>query len=233
LSPSKKPQILLTAIVTVLIFAYSNVRAAGAVQQSATALQTDKSISVLTAIDLLPEAGPDKQRIENTSRMVGRQSIYRLHKRVDTLRWLEDFIVRANDFMNDHPDSTNSMHVIIGDAYHWIGHILEDTGKPRSAAVAYWDSFKSYQLSNSVSSVGINNLVTRSHAAVHLQRLFRSYAVPIPSEVDGFSADRVSLFVSERIKQLEIYEATVDRINSAPLPSQLSCSAIMGLRAGH
>jgi len=76
---------------------------------------------------------------------------------------------------------------MIGDAYHWIGHIQEDRRNLENAWEAYWKSHEHYSLSKIKHSVFISNLLTLDHAKFHLAELEKKTGQNYPWTIKTFA----------------------------------------------
>ena len=70
-----------------------------------------------------------------------------------------------------HPENGERSQLMLGDAYHWIGHIFEDRGELDRAWEAYNKSYQHYLLTREKFSPMINSLDGREHAKMHLWRI--------------------------------------------------------------
>lgn len=63
------------------------------------------------------------------------------------------------------------LHLDLGDALHWLGHLLEDLHMFQDAQEVYARSEWHYRRSKYKTSAKINHLHTRDHAVFHLKKL--------------------------------------------------------------
>lgn len=93
--------------------------------------------------------------------------------------WLKSLVKTLNKELKSYPDNPNTIMLYLGDAYHWLGHVLEDKARPEEAYVAHLKSMDFYNQSESLYSPAINFFWPEGHARFHLTRLAEKLGYPV------------------------------------------------------
>ena len=171
-------------------------------------------------------AQSDYQKPNSSTRIEGTladKNYYNIPQNVSTLKWFEDLVLVLKQDLAVHPEHGSKTQLLLGDAYHWIGHIYEDRGEYELAWKAHNRSYGHYILSSLRTSPAINNLGTVAHSRLHLSRLSRTLdrSMPMGISTEPQVTERTNSTDEEMTAyRLEI-ENTWARIH--PHPSPHSC----------
>lgn len=89
----------------------------------------------------------------------------------DVVTWLKSLIQTIEAHSLENPSQQAVNLVLVGDAYHWIGHIFEERGEFALAWKAYLKSFLAYGATPLRQSAFITNHDTVGHARLHLAKV--------------------------------------------------------------
>lgn len=153
--------------------------------------------------------------------------IYNIPAGQSTLDWLVKFAENLELDLVQNPEKSDRIHLMLGDAYHWIGHIWEDRGLHQNAWVAYEKSYENYNKSPIEHSIFISNLKTRDHGKMHLVHTGQILKKPLSREIRSFAEK--SVITNREIDDcLALYRDEIktaqERINTA---SPKQCSKIL------
>ena len=174
----------------------------------------------LPSVSVFAQTPKGSERIEGS---LADQNYYNIPQNVSTLKWFEELVLVLKQELAVHPEYGSKTQLLLGDAYHWIGHIYEDRGEYELAWKAHNRSYGHYILSSIRTSPAINNLGTVAHARFHLSRLTHKLDRPMPLGIsqEPQVTDRVPSTDEEmKAYRLEI-ENTWNRIR--PHASMHSC----------
>jgi hypothetical protein len=146
---------------------------------------------------------------EYTEQMLATRA-YPVPPGADVLTWLTQLVEATVTDTLRHPENAAENHLILGDAYHWIGHIHEDRREFQIAWEMHLKSFAEYAQSPLQHSAYITNLKTLDHAKVHLTKMAPLVHLPLPTEVRAFKPAPVAPF--NPLKEIPAYQARIQAI---------------------
>lgn len=156
---------------------------------------------------------------EYTEQMLATRA-YKIPAGTPALYWLEDLIrITAEDTVKT-PAHRNENQIIIGDAYHWIGHIHEDRKEFKSAWHAHLKSFEAYAASSLSNSAFITELNTLDHARTHLMKVGPRLGLGLPINIRQFKKDQNQAKTPNTMNSLENYNNRLTSLLSSKIGSR-------------
>lgn len=136
------------------------------------------NLSAVSVFGQSPQNHPKgSQKIETS---LASEYYYNIPQNVPVLEWFQKLTEALEKDLVFHPEHAAQTQVLLGDAYHWIGHIYEDRGDYKLAWRAHNKSYNHYILSSIKTSPAINNLGTVAHARFHIKRVAEELNRSVP-----------------------------------------------------
>lgn len=160
-------------------------------------------------------SNPPRTGSEYTEQMLATRA-YAIPPNTNVLAWLENLIRLTEQDSAKHPEHRNENFLIIGDAYHWIGHIAEDRRDFNFAWDAHMKSYEAYMSTPYQASAFITNLNAVTHAKSHLAKVAPRVGGRVPSE--GRDPE-----VTEKnaLEDMDHYKKRVAEIIAVPMCHQI------------
>ncbi len=183
-------------------------------------------LTVVCAFGQQPTSVSGMTRLEG---VLSDRLYYNIPKGVHALDWFESLVEILKADLAFYPEHSSRTQLILGDAYHWIGHLYEeDKQNHEKAWEAYNKSYEHYLLSEYKNSPMINSLDTREHAKFHLLK-----TAEVLNRKPIFGIQNVKQTSSDKTyRPFEMidYKKDIDRAikrTQVPLPRQ-SCELLLG-----
>ena len=193
---------------------------AGKGQQSAAAPVSSRAL--LDAVPTSPKAVINLAGSAETEELLALERNYEIPKGVDVVLWFHELIDTVESHLRRDPKLTQEGRVIIGDAYHWIGHIYEERGDLEKAWRSYELAYGSYMMTELAVSPFLSNLGTRQHARFHLTDLAERTGRYFPKELHVRDEEFVE--TGRRIEDCKLfYQANMIKFGQTRFTRVMKC----------